>query len=162
MVSLMKKPLIKSCKSRSRSKGNALVIALVIVNFVILLSLYIVTKVDNLVFYNENFERYTLKEDLVAKLKEFALSKLNDVFIQNADKICVETPAGADGIHEFFKSYSDKSIVDYDSCSIKYNSSKKEFLIETVILYDNGNRRNYENRFYVELKEGKPKYTFLK
>lgn len=158
----MKKHLIKSCKFRHRSKGNALVIALVIVNFVILLSLYIVTKVDNLVFYNENVERYTLKEDLEAKLKEYALSKLNDIFTQNADKICAETPAGTDGIHEFFKSYNDRSIVGYDNCNIKYNSSKKEFLIETTILDGSSYKSVLEEKFYVEIREGKPKYTFLK
>lgn len=158
----MKKPLIKGCKPRTRSKGNVLVITLVIVNFVILLSLYIVTKVDNLVFYNENLERYTLKEDLGEKLKEYALSKLNDIFIQNIDKICTETVDGTDGIDEFFKSYNDNSIVAFENCIIKYNSNDKEFLIETTVQDGSSYKSVLEDKFYIEISEGKPKFIFLK
>jgi hypothetical protein len=146
----VKKLSLKSINKRSKNKGSALVLTLIITNLMLLLGFYLTSKIENLVSYNNNLSKYILQEDIVSKQREYVMAKFNTYFSANLIQIIEKT------IPEFFKNYNSSPIC-YDKATIKYDKSKKEFLIETEIGYNS----ILIHRFIVEIKENTFKYKFL-
>lgn len=161
MEILVKKFLVEVNKTKRKHKGNVLVLTLIITNIILMFSLYIIARVGNLVLYNENLASYVLKEDKNLKQREYVLTQLNNLVMTNMQGITGQSNTII-GIDEFFKVYNNSTIVTYENCSIKYNSAKKEFLIETVIQDGSSVQSVLTEKFYIDISGGKPKYNFLK
>lgn len=161
MEILVKKFLVEVNKKKMKHKGSVLVLTLIITNIILMFCLYIIVRVENLVVYSENLASYVLKEDKNLKQREYVLTQLNNLVMTNIEVITRQSNTII-GIDEFFKVYNNNAIVTYENCSVKYNSAKKEFLIETLIQDGSSVQSVLTEKFYIDISEGKLKYNFLK
>lgn len=146
----VKKLFSREVNIKNKSKGSVLLLTLIIGNLILLLSLYLISKVESMSFYNSNLSKFTLKEDTISRKREYLMSRFNSYLTLNfVGKSEAE-------IHEFFIKFNDLSIVTYDDARIRYDKLKKEFFIETIV-----ERSNVViDKFTVEVSENAIRYKF--
>ncbi|MEG0772917.1 hypothetical protein [Clostridium sp.] len=146
----MKKLFSRKVNIENKSKGSVLLLTLIIGNLILLLSLYLISKVESMSFYNSNLSKFILKEDAISKKREYLMSRFNSYLTLNF------VGTSEEELHEFFMKFNDLSIVTYEDARIRYDKLKKEFFIETIV-----ERSNVViDKFIVEVSENTIKYKF--
>jgi len=135
---------------KKKTKGSILVLTLVTVNCLLLLSLYLIKKIEIINFYNSNNTSALLKENNFHKQKEFVLSRFNSYLLSNI------TIINEKGFEAYFSEFNNNPIVSYDKATIKFDKVKKQFFIEIHVDYS-----YLKSYFTVEVVDSKLKYTLL-
>lgn len=127
MEQFVKRLSLKRMRTNKKNKGSVLVVTLLVVNLLLILALFLTSKMESLIFYNSNLSAFTLKEDLLFKGKEYVMSRFNTYFGSNL------IGKSEKEIHEFFKGLGNVAIVSYENSKIIYDAITQKFNIETKV-----------------------------
>ncbi len=104
-------------------------------------------------FYNSNAAKQDLREDIVAKQKEYLMARLNDLLLANKEFIT------AKGIEEFYKNFNNNNIVTYEKSYIKVDANYKSNKSLDMKIYRNKDLLSFKVKAYID--EDKFKYEFI-
>jgi hypothetical protein len=150
MVKSLKGVLLNKVKKKS---GSTMILTLIVVNIVFLFSLYLLNRLDSMMFYNSNSAKQDLREDIVAKHKEYLMARLNDLLLTNKEFITTN------GIEEFYMTYKGANMITYEKSYIKLDNNYKNNKSLDMKIYKNKDLLSYKVKVYTD--ENKFRYEFI-
>jgi len=150
MVKNLKGILLSKVKKKS---GSTMILTLIVVNIVFIFSLYLLNRLDSMMFYNSNSAKQDLREDIVAKHKEYLMARLNDLLLTNKEFITTN------GIEEFYKTYKGANMITYEKSYIKLDNNYKNNQSLDMKIYKNKDLLSYKIKVYTD--ENKFRYEFI-
>jgi hypothetical protein len=150
MVKSLKGVLLNKVKKKS---GSTMILTLIVVNIVFLFSLYLLNRLDSMMFYNSNSAKQDLREDIVAKHKEYLMARLNDLLLINKEFITTN------GIEEFYMTYKGANMITYEKSYIKLDNNYKNNKSLDMKIYKNKDLLSYKVKVYTD--ENKFRYEFI-